>query len=117
MIAIIWGIFIGASIVYKINQKNPKSENKIPIIWFQSINPSDPDYATKTLTEIRKYLTNTYYPMHSWAHLPVDMKPYTTDKELITIIEQLEEIEFSGKKPDEKIIESIQQDLIKKLSL
>ncbi len=53
--------------------------------------------------------------MHSWAHIPADIRSYTTDNELIAIIEKLEKMEFSGKVPEQKIIEKIQQDLIRKL--
>lgn len=76
---------------------------------------TDPYYAEKTLGKIREYLTNTHYPMHSWAHIPTDIRSYTTDNELVVIIEQLEEIEFSGKMPEQKIVEQIQQDLFRKL--
>ena len=117
-IALFWWVFIGISLIYKQSKKNikPKPENKIPNPKIQLVSTSDIHYAEKTLKKIREYLTSNYYPMHSWAHIPIDIRSYTIDDELIAIIEQLEKMEFSGKIPEPAIIEQIQQSLLRKLS-
>ena len=53
------------------------------------------NYAELTLIEIRKYLTYTYRPHHSWAHVPDRIAIYTQDPRLVAIIEQLERAEYS----------------------
>jgi hypothetical protein len=53
------------------------------------------NYAELTLIEIRRYLTHTYQPRHSWAHTPSRIAEYTTDPRLIAIVEQLERSEYS----------------------
>jgi hypothetical protein len=53
------------------------------------------NYAELTLVEIRRYLTYTYQPQHSWAHIPSQIASYTQDQILIDIIMSLERSEYS----------------------
>ena len=84
---------------------------------FHPIYTDDTRYAEKTLIEIRRYLAYRHNPIHSWAHIPHDIELYTTDKDLLAIIEQLEAIEYSGKIPEKSKIESIHTDLLRKLQI
>ena len=72
-------------------------------------------YAELTLMEIRKYLTYTYQPQHSWAHIPDRIAEYSADQELVSIIGQLERAEYSRQEltSDEK--EQIQRELLMKI--
>jgi hypothetical protein len=53
------------------------------------------NYASLTLIEIRRYLSYTYQPQHSWAHIPSQIATYTTDQSIMSIIEQLEHSEYT----------------------
>ncbi len=66
------------------------------IYKFDAIDPVDPKYAEKTLIQIRKYLTYQYVPIHSWAHTPHDILKYSTNIQLINIIQELEKIEYTN---------------------
>ncbi len=66
------------------------------IYTFNAIDPVDQKYAEKTLIQIRKYLTYQYIPIHSWAHTPHDILKYSTNIQLINIIQQLEKIEYTN---------------------
>lgn len=115
LLSLIWGICIIVSLEYKAQRKNGKGKHNPQPYSFKIVDPVDPDYAQKTLLNIRKYLAHQYEPRHSWAHIPLDIEKYTNDSELIEIIEKLEKIEFSGKITESNIQESINQVLIKKL--
>lgn len=103
------------SLEYKAQKKKWKGTHNPQPYTFKIVDPIDPDYAQKTLLNIRKYLAHQYEPRHSWAHIPLDIQKYANDSELIEIIEKLEKIEFSGKVTESNIQESINQALIKKL--
>lgn len=115
LLSLIWGICIIVSLEYKVQKKKWKEIRPLQQYSFKTIDSADPDYAQKTLLNIRKYLAHQYEPRHSWAHIPLDIQKYTNDSELIDIIEKLEKIEFSGKVIESNIQESINQALIKKL--
>ena len=75
----------------EISQKNPDSYRFVPI------SPVDPLFIEKTLQEIRQYCSHKYSPMHSWAHIPDDIKSYVSDENIIKIILVLEGYEYTGK--------------------
>lgn len=115
LIALIWGVCIVVSMEYKRQKKIQKIKKNTQEYIFKLVDPTDPKYAEQTLINIRQYLARQYHPMHSWAHIPLDIRTYTTDTELITIIEQLEQIEFSGKNTEPYLKESINTELLRKL--
>lgn len=84
----IW--YSGRKISKTIETKNQE------VYLFDTIDPVDPEYAEKTLTKIRKYLTYQYIPTHSWAHTPADIQKYSTNIQLINLIQQLEKIEYTN---------------------
>ena len=77
-------------------------------------NLRDPQYIEKTIQEIRKYITITKSPKHSWAHIPREISWYFKDSSLIKILEKLENIQFSWIEPSKEDLHRIQNELIKK---
>jgi hypothetical protein len=73
------------------------------------------NYAELTLMEIRRYLTYTYQPQHSWAHIPSQIALYATDKSLTDIIWQLERSEYSKSELTAIEKEQINRELVVKL--
>jgi hypothetical protein len=58
---------------------------------------SDPHYIELTLAHIREYIEDRSLPHHTTAHTSPEIAKYITDPELITIISELEHIEYSGR--------------------
>lgn len=56
----------------------------------------DPHYTEQTLAHIREYLQERAHPHHTTAHTSPEIAKYITDPELLTIIGELEHIEYSG---------------------
>jgi hypothetical protein len=75
------------------------------------------NYAELTLVEIRRYLTYTYQPQHSWAHIPSQIGKYATDKNLTDIIWQLERSEYSKSELTAIEKEQINRELVVKLKI
>ncbi len=115
LIAILWWVCIGTLLVYYHHKNFPKYKPTIVDYEYDPVDRNDTNYARKTLSEIRRYLGTRHYPKHSWAHIPQDIKSYSTDQELLTIIGQLEESEYSKIILDKNTLSSIHQTLAKKL--
>lgn len=113
--ALIWGCILGIYLWYKNKSENPKIEAHPQKYDFHPISTSDPEYAEKTLNEIRKYLAYNYTPHHSWAHILDDIKSYSNDTRLIDIIKQLENIEYSHENMSYTELNSINIELTKKI--
>ena len=114
IIAVFFGIILSFFLYKKkqvngIFQKNPDSYKFVPI------SPVDPIFIEKTLQEIRKYCSHKYSPMHSWAHIPDDIKSYVSDENIIKLILVLEEYEYTGKILDTSERELINHELTKLL--
>ncbi len=62
---------------------------------YHRVDISRDDYAELMLIEIRRYLTYTYQPQHSWAHIPERIASYTQDARLIEIVRTLEQVQYS----------------------
>jgi hypothetical protein len=115
IIALLWGLSIVVSLEYQQQKKISATEKDIKSYKFKIIDPTDLKYAEQTLSNIRQYLAHKHNPMQSWAHVPLDIRTYTTDTELIDIIEVLEQMEFSGKNTEQHLKESINTQLLRKL--
>ena len=109
------GIFVWLWLWYR-----DRPRQLIPIQWTSpyQYHPTDPswaNYAELTLIEIRRYLTYTHQPEHSWAHIPGRIASYSQEPRLMEIIEQLERAEYSRQDltVDEK--EQISRELTVKL--
>ncbi len=57
----------------------------------------DPHYIEHTLAHIREYIEDRSLPHHTTAHTAPEIAKYITDPELLTIISELEHIEYSGR--------------------
>lgn len=97
VISITWSSLVGFFLFYRNLPKWDISRVTDSTDWYNLINPNDSLFIEKTLTEIRHNIAQRYFPKHTWAHLPDDMKSYITDPWLIDIIRQLEWIEYTGK--------------------
>jgi hypothetical protein len=92
-------------------QNHPQSTYHLPPATYNPIDTAHPDYAGLTLIEIRRYLTDTYLPRHSWAHTPSQIATYATDQGLIDIIRQLEQAEYAKKELTREEKEEINKEL------
>lgn len=69
-----------------------------PIIRpYMPTHEDDPHYTEQTLAHIREYLEDRTQPHHTTAHTTPEIAKYITDSELLTIISELEHIEYSGR--------------------
>jgi hypothetical protein len=73
------------------------------------------NYAGLTLIEIRKYLSYTHQPQHSWAHIPTQIATYTKDRSIIDIIRKLEQAEYAKKELTQEEKEEINRELSMKM--
>lgn len=106
------GIFFGIFLYRKTKPQSIVTEIIETKYEYIPVNTDDPKYIEKTLWEIRRYCTDVYFPLHSWAHIPIDLKVYVTQTELIDIIEQLESFEYSWKSLQIQEKESINSELV-----
>lgn len=115
LIALIWGGILGIYLSFSHKKGSTEIEYENPKYHFKPIQTSDPEYAGKTLDEIRKYLAYRYNPNHCWAHILDEIQAYSKDTRLIEIIKQLESIEYSHENINHTELNAINLELIKKL--
>lgn len=58
---------------------------------------TDPDFATRTLENLKEYLTYLHDPRRVTSHTVEEIREYIQDRELLVLLDQLERAEYSKK--------------------
>ena len=91
------GVVIAIGVVSYLMDKKKRYIAPPIIRAYISTHEDDPHYIEQTLAHIREYIEDRSLPHHTTAHTTPEIAKYITDPELLTIISELEHIEYSGR--------------------
>lgn len=99
LISVLVSLFV-VIVIWTVIAIRDKKKNYVapPIIRaYVPTHEDDPHYTEQTLAHIREYLQDRSRPHHTTAHTAPEIGEYLRDTDLLTIIGELEHIEYSGR--------------------